>query len=188
MTAITELWEPTAALTFILREPFIHLAGTVLPRIWEKGLTFQCSENNLEDWILSTILLALFRAKFACILAISNPVFRWESCKGSVWESVKKCSRFWKEERTRDWILQVARGLEAARSCTRAKHVVKLNHHASYNTIRQKVQSGHSVTSRLELVAQSSCEAKPPANSILKNWLFAFHSHPSIYTPYINEM
>ena len=22
--------------------------------------------------------------KFSCILAISNPVFRWESCKGSV--------------------------------------------------------------------------------------------------------
>ena len=34
--------------------------------------------------ILSTILLALFCAKFACILAISNPVFRWKSCKGSV--------------------------------------------------------------------------------------------------------
>ena len=34
--------------------------------------------------ILSTILLALFRTKFAFILAISNPVFRWESYKGSV--------------------------------------------------------------------------------------------------------
>ena len=34
--------------------------------------------------ILSTIMLSLFRAKFACILAISNPVFRWDSCKGSV--------------------------------------------------------------------------------------------------------
>ena len=32
---------------------------------------------------LSIILLALFRAKFACISAISNPVFRWDSCKGS---------------------------------------------------------------------------------------------------------
>ena len=29
-------------------------------------------------------LLALFRAKFACNLAITNHVFRWESCKGSV--------------------------------------------------------------------------------------------------------
>ena len=28
-------------------------------------------------------LLALFRAKFACISAISNPVFRWVCCKGS---------------------------------------------------------------------------------------------------------
>ena len=33
-------------------------------------------------------LLALFRAKFACILAIRNPVFRCESCKGSVCERV----------------------------------------------------------------------------------------------------
>ena len=37
--------------------------------------------------------MALFRTKFACILAISNPVFMCESCKGSVWESVKNCSR-----------------------------------------------------------------------------------------------
>ena len=29
-------------------------------------------------------LLALFCAKFACILAISNPVFRWELCMGNV--------------------------------------------------------------------------------------------------------
>ena len=29
-------------------------------------------------------LVALFCAKFACNLAISNPVFRWESCKDSV--------------------------------------------------------------------------------------------------------
>ena len=33
--------------------------------------------------ILSTILLALFRTKFDYILAISNPIFRWDSCKGS---------------------------------------------------------------------------------------------------------
>ena len=34
--------------------------------------------------------LALFRAKFACNLAIRYFVFMWELCKGSVWESVKK--------------------------------------------------------------------------------------------------
>ena len=33
--------------------------------------------------ILSTILLALFYAKFACNSAFSNPVFRWVCCKGS---------------------------------------------------------------------------------------------------------
>ena len=35
-------------------------------------------------------VLALFYAKFACILAIRYPVFRWELCKGFVWKSVKK--------------------------------------------------------------------------------------------------
>ena len=35
-------------------------------------------------------VLALFRAKFACILTIRYPVFRWELCKSCVWESVKK--------------------------------------------------------------------------------------------------
>ena len=84
-------------------------------------------------------MLVLFRAKFACNLAISNPVFRWKSCKGSVWESVKKCSSLCKVARTRDWI---ARGLQAARSCTHAKHAEKLKRHL--------------VSSRLELSAQSS--------------------------------
>ena len=35
-------------------------------------------------------VLALFHVKFACILAIRYLVFRWELCKGCVWESVKK--------------------------------------------------------------------------------------------------
>ena len=29
-------------------------------------------------------VLALFRDKFACNTALINPVFKWESCKGSV--------------------------------------------------------------------------------------------------------
>ena len=29
-------------------------------------------------------MLALFRAKFACNLAIRYPIFRWELCKGNV--------------------------------------------------------------------------------------------------------
>ena len=66
--------------------------------------------------------MALFRAKFACILAISNPVFRWESCKGNVWESVKNCSSVCKEAGTRGKISQVARGCTPPDWCTRAKH------------------------------------------------------------------
>ena len=29
-------------------------------------------------------VLALFRAKFACNSTIRNPIFRWESCRGSM--------------------------------------------------------------------------------------------------------
>ena len=45
----------------------------------------------------------------------------------------------------------------------------KLKHHASWSTTGQKVQTGHSVTSRLELATQSSRESKSPASSVLKN-------------------
>ena len=66
------------------------------------------------------------------------------------------------------WISQVAHGLQAARSCMCAKHAKKLNRHVSCSTTRQKVQFSCSVTSQLELVAQSSREAKPPASSVLE--------------------
>ena len=97
---------------------------------------------------------------------------------------MKKWSRLCKEAGTRDWISQVARGLQAAKSCTRAKHAEKLNCHASYSITGQKVQSGHSVTSRLELAAQSSHEAKPPANSILKTD-FSHSTLTLVYIPLI---
>ena len=134
--------------------------------------------------------------QFACNSTLRNPVFRWESCKGSVLESVKKCSRLCTEAGTRDWILRVAHDWilrvahdwQVTRGCTRVKHVEKLNRHANCSIIGQKVQTGHSVSSRLELVTQSSHEAKSLASSVLKNWLFAFHSHTSINTPYTHEM
>ena len=94
--------------------------------------------------------------QFACNSALRNPVFRWESCKGSVWKSVKKCSRMCTEAGTRDWISQVACDWQAARWCTWVKHVEKLNRHASCSTTRQKVQTSHSVSSRLGLATQSS--------------------------------
>ena len=66
--------------------------------------------------------MAVFRAKFACILAIRNPVFRWESCKGSVWENVKNCLSVCKEVGTRGWISRVARGCKPPDWSIRAKH------------------------------------------------------------------
>ena len=45
----------------------------------------------------------------------------------------------------------------------------KMKRHASWSTTGQKVQTDHSVTSRLELATQSSRESKPPANYVLKS-------------------
>ena len=112
--------------------------------------------------------MALFCAKFACNLAISNPVFRWESCKGSVWESVKKYLRLCSEAGTHGWISWVARGLQVARRCTWVKHAEKLNRHASCSTTRQKIHTGHSVSSRLGLTTQSIHEAKSLVHSIME--------------------
>ena len=57
---------------------------------------------------------------------------------------------------------------QAAKSCTLANHAEKLKCHANWSITGQKVQTGHSVSSWLELAAQSSREAKPPASSILE--------------------
>ena len=132
--------------------------------------------------------MGLFHAKFACKLAISNPVFRWESCKDSVWESMKKCSRLYSEAGTCNWISWVACGLQAARRRTQVKHAEKLNCRANCSTTGQKVQTGHSVSSQLGLTTQSSREAKSPVHSVMKNWLFAFLSYSSINTLYTHEI
>ena len=71
--------------------------------------------------------MVLFRVKFACILAISNPVFRWESCNCSVWESVKNSSSVCKEAGTHSWISWVTRGYKSLDWCTRAKHARSWN-------------------------------------------------------------
>ena len=44
-----------------------------------------------------------------------------------------------------------------------------MNSYASWSITGQKVQSGNSVCSQLELATQSSREAKSPASSVLKN-------------------
>ena len=79
---------------------------------------------------------------------------------------------------TRDW--------QAANCNTRVKRVEKMNSHSSWSTTGQKVQTGYSVTSRLELVAQSSREAKPPANFVLKKKTDSSHfTLTLVYIPLI---
>ena len=127
-------------------------------------------------------VLALFHDKFACNTALRNPVFRWESCKGSVWESVKKCSRLCSEAGTRGWISREVRGLQAAKSCTRAEHAGELNSQANWSTTGKKsrlaIQLARGWNSQLSQVVRSSRQP----TLFWKNWLFAFHSHTSINT------
>ena len=103
-------------------------------------------------------------------------------------ERVQKCLSLCKVARTCDCTSRVARGLQAARNCTRAKHMEKLKCHASWSTTRQKVQTSHSISSRLNL--QLSQVTRPNRQPALfwKNWLFAFQTHTSINTPYTHEI
>ena len=105
-----------------------------------------------------------------------------------VWRKVQDCA-FSKGLTTGSRDLQVAKG------CTWVKHVEELNSHASWSTTGQKVQSGHSVSSRLGLATQSSHSqlsqaARSNRQTTLfgKNWLFTFQTHTNINTPYTYEM
>ena len=120
-------------------------------------LSWNSQRGRLYGWIYSIILLALFHAKFACNSAFRNPIFMWESCKGSVWESVKKSSRVCT---SRNWILRLARDWQIAKGGTRVKHAGELKSHASCCTTGQSFQSGQVVSSRFKLAMRSNCEAE----------------------------
>ena len=92
-----------------------------------------------------------------------------------MWKNVKKYSKLCNEVGTHGWISQVARGLQAARRCTGVKHAEKLNRHTSCSTTGKRVQSGHSVISRLGLATQSSCEAKSPVHSVIEKLTLRIH-------------
>ena len=127
-------------------------------------------------------MLALFCDKFACNSAFRNFVFRWESCKGSVWESVKKCSKLCSEAETCGWISMEACGLQAAKRCTHAEHTRELNSHASWSTSGQKsslaIQLARGLNLRFSQVVRPSHQ---PA-LFWKNWLFTFLTYPTINT------
>ena len=67
-------------------------------------------------------VLALFCAKFACNSAIRSSAFRWELCKGCVWESMKNWSSMCIQEHSRDWNLQLTHEWWLTRSVTRVEH------------------------------------------------------------------
>ena len=48
------------------------------------GFCHRIAKGEIVRLNLFNYVLALFRAKFTCNLAIKYPVFRWGLCKGSV--------------------------------------------------------------------------------------------------------
>ena len=132
--------------------------------------------------------MALFHTKFTCILAISNPVFRWESCKGSVWESVKNCSSLWKEAETCGWISRVTRSFKPPEWCTRAKHARGWSI-APAVTLQDKSPKlarpfASVLNSRLNPVARSSRQ-----NTLFgKIWLFTFLLTLLYIYPYTHDL
>ena len=101
-------------------------------------------------------VLVLFHAKFAYNLAIRYPVFGWDSCKGSVWESVKKTQMCALKKGltigSRDWWV--------AKGGTRVKHAGELKAQASCSTTGQNFQSGQAISLQLKFTTCSSCEVE----------------------------
>ena len=132
--------------------------------------------------------MVLFRAKFVCILAISNPVFRWESCKGSVWESVKNCLSVCKEAGTRSWILRVAHSYKLPEWCTRAKHAKSWSVAPAValqdKSPRLARPFSRNLNSQLNPVTRSSRQ-----NTLFRKiWLFAFLLTLLYIYPYTHDL
>ena len=126
-------------------------------------------------------MFTLFRAKFTCNSAIRYPVFKWESCKGCVWESVENSSvcaiKSILTAGTCDWL---ATGDSS--KCHTCEACRKLKGNDSWSTTRQNGQSGQSIISRLELrlVLVASESPKPPC--FVEKWLFTFLTYLTIKT------
>ena len=127
--------------------------------------------------------MALFCAKFTYILAIRNPVFRWESCKGSV------CERVWRIAQVcakKQRLVAGFRGWLAAASRQIEEHVPSMPEAEASRqlfTTGQKFQTSQAICSWLELVTQPSREVKPPEHPVWQNMTFHIPSHPTIYIP-----
>ena len=127
--------------------------------------------------------MALFRTKFGCILVIRNPVFRWESCKGSmcerVWTIAQVCAK-------KQGLVAGFHGWLAPASCQIEAHMPSITEaevSCQLFTTGQKFKAGQAICSHLELATQSSREVKLPEHFVWQNMTFHIPSHPTIYIP-----
>ena len=88
-------------------------------------------------------VLALFRTKFSCNLAIRYPIFRWELCKSSVKKAQDVCT----QEEPRNWISRLGRDWQVAKGDRRVKHTGELKDHDSWSITGQNFKSGQAVSS-----------------------------------------
>ena len=129
--------------------------------------------------------MTLFRTKFACILAIRNPIFRWESCKGSVWRIVQVCVK--KQglvARFRRWL--------ATASCQINAHVPSMPEaevSRQLFTTAQKSQAGQAICLRFELATQNPVARSSRQNTLFgKIWLFTFLLTLLYIYPYTHDL
>ena len=94
-------------------------------------------------------MLTLFRAKFAYNSAIRYLVFRWESCKGCVCESMKNSSVC---------AIKSILVTDDSPKCHTCEACRKLKGHDNWSTIGQNGQSGQLVISQLKLTICPSRE------------------------------
>ena len=153
------------------------------------------SNYKLQLYISKTVrlnlfnhMLALFCVKFACDSLIRYLVFRWKSCKGCVWESVKNSS-VWESvkissvcaikrilvTRTRKWLVT-----DDSPKCHTCEACRKLKGHDSWDTTGQKWQSCQSIIWRLELATCPSCKWVARTPCFAKKWLFTFLTYPTL--------
>ena len=123
-------------------------------------------------------VLPLFRAKFACNTTIRYLVFRWELCKGCVWESVKKFKCVSIQEVSHDWISRLTRDWQLAKmphvwSMPKAEGSWQLEHYRTKSTIWPDNYLATHLTRKTE---------SPECPVLQKKWLFTFLTYPIINT------
>ena len=129
-------------------------------------------------------VLVLFRAKFACNLAIRYPVFRWDLCKGCVWESMKKTQYVCTQEEPRNCL--------ATGKSPKVAHVWSMQR--SWRVTKAGALQDRTSNLARQLARDSNSRLVPVARLSHQNALFGWnmtfripHTHYYKY-PYTHEM